>query len=252
MVGFLKYGYLLGLFMSIWKTKINFKQKLCNIFVGIAKVLIKFFVILSLGFYVIMGVGSLFNVVSKEINKIRDVSYLNVVIEDAKFGGRSKDIDWWIDQRPNSELEQIIEIVKPHVSYIDPLLFFKLSFRLLEEDKEEEAVFWYLLARYRFRYDMLRCGAGESVVKIDNFIEVLGLSQIKYMINLIDKDVKRTKNIIKKVLDFDEKHPAENSMKYACHMVGLLEESATPVQEGRWASIRDALRLSAKEFVNSK
>ncbi len=238
--------------MSIWKTKVDLKQGAKDILAETFRILVKIFVVLSLCFYVIMGVGSLSNIAREELNKIREVSYLSIVIEDAMFGNQLEDIDEWIKQRPNLEIEQIVEIIKPHSSNVQPTLFFIVAFKLLEEDKEEEALFWYLLGKYRFRYDMLRCGAGDAIDKLDNLVNAINVTKVNYLLNLIDKDIKRTKNIIKRVLEFDNKYPAKNPMEYACQVVKLLEKGAVPLSEGSWDHMRYSLRSSAEKFINSK
>lgn len=236
--------------MSIWKTELSFKQLWYYLLIVPAKWLLRIITVVALVAYVIIGIGGMSNIVKREINKTQDVSHLKEVIDDAIFNNELEDISKWVMYRPISETSQIIEIVKPYNSDVSAMLFFKISAMLLEQGKKDEALFWHLLAKYRLRYDMLRCGAQEA---IDKFEEFVAKFQSEQVVEMLDVSASKTKETIAKVLEFDAKYPPENTIDYACSITTALEEGKSePIAEDNWKRVREMLRQSAEEFVKSK
>ncbi len=237
--------------MDIWKTKLSFKQLLRYVFAFSFKWAVKFLVVLLLVLYVIVGTGAVSNIVRREINNVHDVSYLKVVIDDALFNDDLENVILWIDYRPLSETAQIIEIIEPYASDINPMLFFEIAFRLVWQGQNDDALFWYMLGKYRFRYDMLRCGAKDSIENLNQFLADFQSEESELLLEIGDVKIKQA---IKKVLAFDKKYPPRNAIDYACTLAEAFEKDnkITPLSESDWPHVHDALVRSAQEFVGKK
>ncbi len=236
--------------MDIWKTKLSLKQLLRYVFAIPFKWLVKILVVLLLVLYVIVGIGAVSNVVEREINRAHDVSHLKVVLDDAIFGDNLENVNLWVGYRPLSETAEIIEIITPYSSDVNPMLFFEISFRLMTQENKDEALFWYMLGKYRFRYDMLRCGAKDSIESFDKFLANFQSEEVELLLEMGDV---KTKQAVKRVLEIDKNYPPQNAMDYACVLVDAFEEDeATPLSENDWPHVRAALVKSAQEFVGVK
>ncbi len=207
----------------------------------------KFFGFVFLICYVYVGGQSFLMLVQKDINKRHDVQALHAVILESVAEDNLGRITAWVKLRPESETEEIINILTPESGSLEASVFFELSRRRLLQEKMEEALFWSQLGRYRLRYDVLRCGAGSSVEKIGKLLNFFAAPAID---DFLAQDPGHLSKSLHQVLDFDKKYPARNSPALLCKAISRMErDGATPVPPDEWGRVRDTLRDVTKSAL---
>lgn len=164
-----------------------------------------------------------------------------------------------LSMRPVSETEKVIKLMEPHTARLSTYTFLLYSMRLktlsgmalAKGDKEEarakmeESLFWWQFARYRARFDALRCG---SPFGVDNLKDVLKMiphpdfpPDTQNQLPIVIRDIKR-------VLELDAQHPADNLPEDLCDLLRSLEDGKyASVGIDRWANIRHGLRYLTEE-----
>lgn len=160
--------------------------------------------------------------------------------ENIKAGTPEK-ISRWIRFRPAEERPRIIDMLKPSASGLESPTF--MMFAQWEDDAGhiDESLFWHQFARYRMRYDALRCG---FVSATDDMTGLLALVPQEHMRKAVEKDPNFTAKSIQKVLDFDANYPAQNNPRNICGQLAQLNRltKTRMVGEDKWAEIRHTLR----------
>jgi len=196
-------------------------------------------VLLFLG-YLIVGISAVLTLVNIGQNRRQTLDALPALIQKAAGSDRPGDVAAWARFRPLAETAGLIEIIKPESGSLGPDIFFELSRRELLQNHPEEALFWSQLARYRLRYDILRCGAAKSSQTLEKILGAFASPKIQ---DILQQHPDLVKKSVRRVLDFDAKYPARNSPAVICGLAGKLNRSdAPPVPEEQWGDIRHTLR----------
>lgn len=149
----------------------------------------------------------------------------------------------WVQVRPVIEREEIFAKLEPYSATLNPLFFLTFSVWLAEAGDEEGALEWHFIARYRMRYDALRCGSPDSVENMERLMKHMLRED---MHDKILSDPARMLRYLEKVLEFDAKYPAENSPNEVCDLIfqmPLERRGIVPVNERHWRAIRHTLRF---------
>ncbi len=151
----------------------------------------------------------------------------------------------WISMRPAEERPEIMRILKPKTGELAGANFMMFSRWEGDLGHADESMFWYQFARYRYRYDALRCGIDSAT---NDLTGLLDLGPRHDMDAAAKKDPDFTRKSIQRVLDFDAQYPAHNYPGEICAQVGKLNKvEASIAPEASWAPIRHTLR-SVTEF----
>jgi len=202
--------------------------------------ILKFFIIILMAVYVFIGFFSSITLFKMEISKRQDISTLSAVIKKAVAEDRPNDVYAWMHYRPLAETEALIAIITPESSRLGTNTFLELSRRQMQRGRKEDALFWAQLARYRLRYDALRCGAPDSTETLNRILQLFSSPQIQ---DLLQKHPELVKKSVQQVLDFDSQHPARNSPAFVCTALDRITKSGRPqVPEEQWENIRLTLR----------
>ncbi|MBI3441130.1 MAG: hypothetical protein HY052_04915 [Proteobacteria bacterium] len=204
----------------------------------------KFFIIVFFIFYVFVGVSATITLVQEELNRQQDVGALVDVIRKSVGENRLNDVTAWVRFRPLAETQTLIGMITPDSGKLGPDMFFELYRRQLQQDRLEDALFWLQLARYRLRYDTLRCGGSGG---IDVFDQILNLISSKKIENLLQQHPELVKKSVQQVLDFDAQYPAVNRPDFVCKLANKLKKSnASPGPKEQWERIRLNLRANTE------
>ncbi|MCK5555138.1 MAG: hypothetical protein KAI76_02780 [Alphaproteobacteria bacterium] len=214
------------------------------------KYLYKLFIFLLFITYLSSGCRASWILLNSAIINLQDVSAFHSIIEKNVRKNRISSIRKWVRHRPLSETEALIEIATPKSGDLEFSLFLEFSKRLLNQGKTKEALFWAQLARYRVRYDTLRCGAPDAP---EFFNDLLSTFVPYQFIALMELNPELVKESIRQVLDFDEKYPAKNDPSFTCDIFNNIENSGAFIApKDQWERLHRNLRTVTEIFLESQ
>jgi len=195
--------------------------------------------------YVYAGVVALTALVRAEVNARAPVADLARLIDTAHD---LSELPAWVRLRPLSDTPALIEVVTPRAGRVGPDLFIELARRQVQLKNTEEGLFWMQLAKYRLRYDILRCGQPGMIEKIDMLLAALAPKDI---LSLLGEKPELFKVSIRRVLEFDAQYPPTASPDHICQAIARLNEAKViPVPASEWEWIRNSLRRAAEKFLS--
>jgi hypothetical protein len=222
------------------------KQKIIH---RIFRFFFKLAVALALITYVFFGMGTTIQLVKINSNKKQDIGALNEVIDQAVRNGEPHAATSWVRLRPLTETDIIIDIVTPKSADLEPGMFFELFRRQISLDNTEDALFWEQLARFRLRYDAIRCQVPDGYKSLEG---VLNFFESDKIIKMLKNDPKIQEKSLREVLDFDEKYPAHNNPAFTCDIIrkssGII---AQQMPEKDWNRERLSMRRAAEIFLKT-
>lgn len=146
----------------------------------------------------------------------------------------------WVQLRPADERADIQEKLLAHSTVLDSYAFLVFSDWALEQRELKEAIFWNFFGRYRLRYDALRCGTPNAV---DNVKGLAALLSYDVFEKILAEHPGLVPVMIKRVLDYDAHHPAENDPTNICNFIYNLEKGDfAMVKRENWLPLRHTLR----------
>lgn len=172
--------------------------------------------------------------------KNQPASQIDRLIDEHIQKGDQSKIITWIQMRPPEERASIEEKIARHTATANSFLFLVFSDWALERKDYEQAVFWNFFARYRLRFDALRCGAPNSVLNMKGIVSIVSEEAIDKIVTAVPRLVPAT---IHKVLEFDAASPANNDPSGICTFIYKLEKgkfSQAPRED--WPALRHTLR----------
>jgi len=214
------------------------------------KWLYKFFIFALFITYLSLGAQASWLLLKSAIINLQDVTAFHSIIEKNIRKNRVDSIRGWVRHRPLSETETLIKIATPKSGDMEFSLFLEFSKRLLQQGKTKEALFWAQLARYRVRYDMLRCGSLNAPKFFDDILSTFVPYQLTALIKLNPELVKES---VRQVLDFDAKYPAKNDPSSSCHLfITIKERGAFVAPKDQWERLHRNLRMVTETFLESQ
>lgn len=146
----------------------------------------------------------------------------------------------WVQARPKEERAQIKEKLLPYAGQLDSVLFLFFAEWAVQNFEAREIVFWNYYARYRLRYDALRCGAPNSVINMDGFVSLISE---EFIDSIVERNPHLLPETIQRVLDMDALYPASNSPVGICKIIYKIERlEFNPVRRENWPALRHTLR----------
>lgn len=144
----------------------------------------------------------------------------------------------------NKELkQQTVEAILKNPNYYNPPVIYALSRELFNQDKKEEAAYWFYVAQLRARYDSNLCmdNSAKQVVSILN--NEYGPDINKYAF----QDINKLEKIVTKVVDFVRNNQEDYDHRWVnLHgmdaMLGSMDESSEKKElsqpKAKWAAIK--------------
>lgn len=204
----------------------------------------KIFLVLLMLCYIYTGSSALMTLIKKEHIRQQDISFLATVIKKSVDARKPEAVTKWVSFRPLEETAALITAITPKSGKLGPDIFFELFRRKLQQNKAEEALFWLQLARFRLRYDTLRCGAGGQTEFLDKILRMASSEKIN---TLLQENPALVRKSIRQVMDFDARHPADNHPSFICDMIAkIAHNNAPPLPQEQWTPIRLGLHQSTE------
>lgn len=144
----------------------------------------------------------------------------------------------------------IVEKLEPLTPQLNAAYFFAIGNRYYHAGDIDEALFWTMLGRFRMRYDALRCRY-ETADLVSNQYSIL-FTTVDLLQEFLDMSAEKQKSILRRVLEWDENHPPENSPRYYCNFIEDIkridEIDIAPRRE--WETIRMIMRGAAMAHID--
>lgn len=176
--------------------------------------------------------------------RTQDISRLDALLKEA---AARDDFSWagtWMADRPLADTDELVARSAPYSAALPVFVFFDFSDRADRRGDSRGADLWNMIAHYRLRFDLLRCGLDDGVAQGRAFFDVLALLHKNYYRDIPNETRRR---LARKVLDFDEKYPAADNPAPLCKLLARINHADyTPLQRSEWESFRRGLRYSTE------
>jgi hypothetical protein len=153
----------------------------------------------------------------------------------------------WLSARAPKDYDETIKLLTVYTPKMSAETFFIFAGWMIAENREDDARFWWMLANFRLRFDVVRCGGAKVVDKVNEFMKIYAGRQYD---KLFGDQPKKLDEAMRRVLDFDAKYPAHNDPYNMCRLAWQSLEGDTshykPLPEYQWAEIRARLRRSSE------
>lgn len=137
----------------------------------------------------------------------------------------------------------------PLTPKLNSYYFFAMASRYHQAENMEEAFFWSMLARFRLRFDAVRCQDHDATVLSDQFVGLFTPDDLQEDIDNLTEEER--KGFLKQVLEWDEQNPAYNSPRYFCKYITALKNTDTAgvVKVSDWETMRKIMRAAATAYI---
>lgn len=157
----------------------------------------------------------------------------------------------WLAQRKRSEYALHTPLILEKISILPPGFVAWPAMQAREAGDVEQTRFWMMMARYRLRYDLLRCGNPDLVAQVNDILRTMEVMQGHNELDTISGDPVATADLLQEVLDFDAQNPMRNDPRTTCDAMAQLNQN-TPLQPAApesWAPIRHTLRVVTEQAI---
>lgn len=206
--------------------------------------------ILAFVFYLMLGTAMTSSWVSTKWHRHYPPEYAGELCNKYALGPDPKPdkIVEWLSARTANEADIImpkLEACTPHMSSITFLIFSNWKF---QQGKLEEALNWRQYARFRARFDALRCGSNEAG---DNFNSLIDISSRDELQNIMARNPSLQPKSITWALEYDAKFPPPQNNPYnICKNLTAMEAGKFKmVPRAEWGGIHTTLRKISYYFV---
>ncbi len=205
------------------------------------RLIVRFLVMLFFILYVLLTVQGAMAWVKMSWIRSQDFSRLATLVAAAEKMDDFSKVEDWIRLRPLSETDEIMKQLEPVTSQLPGTVFNEYTMRLQRLKRDEEVLFWHQYARFRLRYDALRCGVPDSA-NIVSAIQTLFPNEVSGQ-QIADNPALVAKSI-RQVLDYDAKYPARDNPFALCKSLNKMHNADYPMSPPEsWADVRYTLRL---------
>lgn len=202
--------------------------------------ILKFIGVILFLIYIVAGFGAAQTLLTVKSIQRQPLDSLPQFIKTSLGNNDPEKVTQWIRFRPMNETEKLIEIAAPLSSELSPTIFFEFARRTSSLNKMEETLNWIQIARYRLRYDLLRCGADDSTSLIEQLLNASSTADTQAFLTQHPEHLQKS---IQHVLDFDKKYPAKNFPYFICNTARKIDRTPSePPQKEDWERIHETLR----------
>lgn len=161
---------------------------------------------------------------------------------------RPESITEWLSARNVGEADIIMSQLEACTPYMSSITFLIFSNWKFQQGKLEEALNWRQYARFRARFDALRCGSNEAG---DNFNSLIDISSRDEIQNLMARNPSLQPKSIVWALEYDAKFPPPQNNPYEiCKNLTAMEAGKYKmVPRTDWGGIHTTLRKISYYFV---
>lgn len=180
------------------------------------------------------------------INK-QPVENIETLAAEAVAQGETERILNWVRFRPAEDTPYIIKTLEKHTGVLPSLVFVTYSRNMMQLGDMEEAVFWLQYARYRLRFDEIRCGDATAQMPME---VIYALVFGEKMDDAINKQAHEFPATIRRVLAYDADWPAANTPDSVCallrHGAQGKNSSIALMPAELWPAARHRLRYESE------
>jgi len=201
--------------------------------------------LLMIGFLVYMGTNAAGAWTWLQVKWVQSQN-LSQLERVAQRGIDEDDTEWaekWISFRPLSESADVMRRAEPFSGHFSPFLFFNFARRAAALGDDEQKRFWIMYARYRLRYDVVRCGARDDIDSVTLLLEIAQDLDQKFF---ADPPRDEAIRLARRVLDFDARNPAVNDPQKLCRLLKRMSNDQltyVPIPKEKWPQARFDLRF---------
>jgi|GEM_PF-1416589 hypothetical protein len=154
-----------------------------------------------------------------------------------------------INAYPVEQTDEIVDILAPASKQLDARFFFSISNNYYQLGNVEEALFWHTLARFRLRYDAVRCNYELADMVSNDFLEFITNPDL---LKQVEKSSDNINERLIWVLEWDEKYPAQNDPSYFCNYIRRLKgkKEVGVAEKDLWPNMHKLLRMNAQLFLH--
>ncbi|MEZ0262088.1 MAG: hypothetical protein ACAH80_13855 [Alphaproteobacteria bacterium] len=154
----------------------------------------------------------------------------------------------WIMARNATEADVIIAALEPCTPYLSSTTFLAYSNWKYQLGKLEEALNWRQYARFRARFDALRCGSNDAGDNLNSIIDISARDELQ---QLMERNPSLLPKSITWTLEYDAKFPPPQNNPYdLCKQLTSLETGKfRMVPRSDWGGIHNTLRQLSAYFV---
>jgi hypothetical protein len=201
----------------------------------------------TFAFYLCLSAKGAWTWTQVKFVRLQDVSQMPRVLSQSFARGDAAWAESWITYRPLSDSGAMMKRLDPYTPAFSPFVFFNLARRARYLGDAGETRFWSMLARYRLRYDILRCGGADTAEDVAMLTRVFSSLDPGFSESIPPGDEVAA---VRRVLDFDAQYPAADDPDKICRILGLLrQKNFTPVPQDRWDAIRFGLRHATDRML---
>lgn len=207
--------------------------------------LFKFFIASALLFYLGLGGSLTWTWLHTKYVRLQPVEKAAEIAQKLlKPGGDPEYLRSWVAMRPTTDGDALMKLLDPYIEWMNGMTFIVYGSWMADQGKMEEAVFWRQYARFRIRFDALRCGSHDAPSLVTRIMNQFPQPAIRAYMQ--DHPELQTK-ILRQVLDFDAKHLPVNDPTEFCKALVAGEEYRYKMQvemqpRHEWRPIHDTLR----------
>lgn len=228
-----------------WGTKMR-RSILFKIFIFCFKSLY----VLAFVFYLMLGTSMTYSWVATKWNRHYPPEYAGELCKKYAMGRDPKPdkIVSWLIARNAKEADIIMPLLEACTPYLASTTFLVFSNWKFEQGRREEALNWRQYARFRARFDALRCGSNEAG---DNFNSLIDISSREEMQDMMQRNPSLQPKSITWALEYDAKFPPPQNNPYEiCKSLTAMEVGKFKmVPRAEWGGIHDTLRRLSYYFV---
>jgi len=209
-----------------------------------AKLIVKGCFLFTVYSYLLMAGGRTYLWGQIEWARMTPVTQIDAVYERAiRSDNFAHALQWTVFQSVG-DTKAVIEGIERHAAELPAAFFFEMSRRVKNTAAPDQAAFWSIYARFRLRYDLLRCSAADSVDRMEKMMA----GQYDPDSDTLLDDKKKLAKMIRDVISYDAKYPAKNSPVFTC---SAFSGEAKVLPRGAWGQIRLLLVMTTNQSIPS-
>ena len=153
---------------------------------------------------------------------------------------------------PPEKTDDMIAEIEHLAPKLNAPFFFVIASRYWALKDFEQAFFWTTVARYRLRFDALRCDYLNADITAKNILGIFSNPDIDRAFN--KENTLAKKQYLQRAIDWDKKYPAINAPRYFCDFIETFEnkKNIVALPKHEWETIRTVMHSAAEAHIDTQ